>query len=167
MSENLQIIHAFYQAFQKRDHAGMAACYHPEVRFSDPVFTHLEGWRAAAMWRMLCERGKDLEVTYSDATAGEGEGHARWEARYTFSASGLPVHNRVQARFEFLDGKIKQHTDDFDLRAWMGMALGLKGKLLGWAPPFQAALRTKAAQGLQEYIARHRLSAEDFFPTAR
>lgn len=164
MNQEQQTLESFYQAFARRDHAGMAACYHPEVVFSDPVFPHLEGWRAAAMWRMLCERGKDLEVSHSDVVAGEREGSARWEARYTFSASGLPVHNKIRAAFEFQDGKIKRHTDDFDLRAWMGMALGWKGRLLGWAPPFQGALRAKAGRGLEEYIARHGLSAVDFFP---
>lgn len=158
MTEHKQLIESFYQAFQKRDHAAMAACYHPEVVFNDPVFTNLVGWRAGAMWRMLCERGKDLRVTYSEVTASETMGSAKWEAHYTFSATGKSVHNKISARFEFAGGKIKRHTDDFDLRSWMGMALGIQGKLLGWLPPMQSAVKGKAMKGLEQYISKHNLS---------
>lgn len=157
MTANEQLLDTFYSAFQKRDYETMASCYHPEVVFNDAVFTNLVGWRANAMWRMLCERGKDLEVTYSDLKADERTGSAHWEARYTFSGSGLPVHNRILANFEFAEGKIKEHTDEFDLRAWMGMALGAKGKLLGWLPTMQNAVRTKAMASLQDYIHRNNL----------
>ena len=159
---NQQLLETFYTAFQQRDHAGMAACYHSEVVFNDPVFRNLVGWRAGAMWRMLCERGKDLVVTHSDLQADDRSGSGRWEARYTFSGSGLPVHNTIQASFEFQDGKIIKHTDDFNLTAWMGMALGTKGKLLGWLPPVQNAARSKAMSQLEYYITKHNLSAADF-----
>jgi ketosteroid isomerase-like protein len=162
MNANQQLLQTFYTAFGRKDHAAMAACYHPEVHFSDPVFTDLQGWRAAAMWRMLCERGKDLTVTFSDVQADDSKGSALWEARYTFSATGQPVHNKISARFEFADGKISKHADHFDLRAWMGMALGLKGKLLGWLPPVQNAVKAQAMQGLEAYISKHSLSASDF-----
>jgi hypothetical protein len=154
---NKELIDTFYSAFQKRDHATMASCYHPEVVFNDPVFSNLVGWRAGAMWRMLCERGKDLRVTFSEIAADDRKGSGRWEAHYTFSGTGLPVHNKIRASFEFADGKIKKHTDEFDLKAWMAMALGGKGKLLGWLPPMQAAVRGKAMKGLEDYIAKHDL----------
>jgi hypothetical protein len=44
----------------------------------------------------------------------------------------------------------------------MGMALGLKGKLLGWLPPVQNAVKAQAMQGLEAYISKHSLSASDF-----
>jgi ketosteroid isomerase-like protein len=157
MSANQQLLTTFYTAFQKKDYEAMAGCYHPQVVFNDAVFTNLVGWRACAMWRMLCERGKDLEVTFSDVQANDSTGSARWEARYTFSGSGLPVHNKISATFEFADGKIRKHTDEFDLRAWMAMALGAKGKMLGWLPPMQNAVKAKAMKSLQDYIHRNNL----------
>ena len=51
------------------------------------------------MWRMLCERRTDLDVSAADVSANAGEASARWEARYTFSATGRPVHNVIQASF--------------------------------------------------------------------
>ena len=160
-----QLIENFYTAFAQRDSAAMTACYHPDVTFSDPVFANLKGWRAAAMWRMLCERGKDLRIEFRDVQADATSGGATWEAWYTFSASGKSVHNKVKARFEFADDKILKHTDDFDLTTWMGMALGTPGKLLGWLPPMQNAVRKKALKGLDDYIVKRNLSASDFFPT--
>ena len=52
MNANERTIHDFYSAFQKRDAAAMAACYHPDVRFSDPVFPDLRGSRPGDMWRI-------------------------------------------------------------------------------------------------------------------
>ncbi len=67
------------------------------------------------------------------------------------------MHNRIDATFVFRDGKIVRHTDRFDLRVWAAQALGLKGKLLGWLPPVQNAIRKNAdAKGLR---ASHRQEA--------
>lgn len=157
-TQDRELIVAFYTAFQRRDHQAMAACYHPDVVFWDPVFGELKGWRAAAMWRMLCERGKDLQLTFDRVAAdGRGSGSAQWEARYTFSATGRAIHNRITADFEFRDGLISRHTDRFDLHAWLGMALGLPGKVLGWFPPLQNLLRRRAARGLEDYLVKRGL----------
>ena len=154
MHPHVQLLEAFYTAFSRRDADGMVACYHPQVHFSDPVFTDLRGPRAGNMWRMLCERGTTLQLEFSKITADAKTGAARWEARYDFTATGRKVHNVIDATFEFADGKIIRHVDRFDLHHWAGMALGLKGKLLGWAPPVQNAIRKTAMKGLDQYEAK-------------
>jgi ketosteroid isomerase-like protein len=151
---NAELIERFYQAFQRRDAAAMVACYHPDVEFWDPVFLSLKGSRAGDMWRMLCERGKDLTIAYRDVRADDGGGSAHWDADYTYSGSGRKVHNSIDARFEFRDGLIVRHTDTFDLHRWASQALGPLGMLLGWLPPFQSALRKKAATALERFAAR-------------
>jgi len=35
---NAALIQRFYEAFQRSDAEAMAACYAPDVQFSDPVF---------------------------------------------------------------------------------------------------------------------------------
>jgi len=151
------LIAAFYAAFQRRDAAAMGACYAPAVTFQDPVFT-VTGWRARAMWRMLCERGKDLRVSVADIQGDATAGSARWEAWYTFSATGRQVHNVITAHFEFTEGRIVRHVDRFDLHRWASQALGLKGLLLGWAPPVRRAIRRQAARGLDAFIAARGLT---------
>jgi hypothetical protein len=64
------------------------------------------------------------------------------------------VHNSIDARFELRDGKIVKHTDSFDLRRWASQALGMKGKLLGWLPPVQNAIRKQADAGLRAFMAK-------------
>jgi ketosteroid isomerase-like protein len=157
--DNARLLEAFYTAFSKRDPEGMIACYAADVWFSDPVFRDLRGPRAGAMWRMLAERATSLEVTFSDIWADDHTGRAHWEARYLFSATGRPVHNVIDARFEFRDGKITRHADSFDLWRWAGMALGAKGKLLGWAPPIQNAIHKTAMANLEAFEAKQRASA--------
>lgn len=154
MHPNEKLIQNFYACFQKRDYAGMAACYHDEVEFSDMVFINLKGKRAKAMWQMLCERGKDLEITVSGIHAEAHRGQAHWEARYTFSATGRKVHNKIDATFQFAEGKILKHQDSFDLWKWARMALGLKGIILGWLPAVQTAIRKEASKNLEKFIGK-------------
>jgi hypothetical protein len=54
----------------------------------------------------------------------------------------------IDATFTFRGGLIARHVDHFDLYAWARQALGIRGLLLGWAPPMQAAIRRGAAQAL-------------------
>ena len=152
---NKHLIETFYSSFQAKDYTGMIACYQPDVHFSDPVFTNLKGNQAKAMWHMLCERGRDLTLEYNQVQATDTTGRAHWEARYTFSASKRPVHNIIDATFEFQDGKIIKHTDVFNLWRWTRMALGPAGVLLGWTPIIQNRVRQTARQGLDAFIANH------------
>lgn len=153
MHPNAALIERFYAAFAARDAAGMAACYHPDVVFTDPAFGELRGPRAGAMWAMLVERGKDLQVTWRDVHADDSSGRAHWDARYTFSQTGRRVHNRIDAEFAFRDGLIVRHTDRFDFWAWARQALGPAGLLLGWTPLIRNKVRSTARRGLEKYMA--------------
>jgi len=150
-----QLIERFYTAFQQRDHTGMTACYHPDVHFSDPVFTDLRADEAKAMWHMLCERGQDLQITFSDVEANGRSGQAHWEATYTFSATNRRVHNVIDAVFQFQDGLIIDHRDRFALWRWTRMALGPTGLFLGWSAPVQKRIRETAVSSLHHFIAQH------------
>ena len=150
MHPNATLIDRFYAAFARRDAEAMAACYHPEVHFSDEVFD-LHGPAAGDMWRMLCANGRDLRVEASGIEADERTGRAHWDARYTFSATGRAVLNRIDARFEFRDGLIVRHVDRFDFWAWSRQALGAPGWLLGWTPLLRANVRARAARSLAAF----------------
>jgi ketosteroid isomerase-like protein len=152
-SPHAALINSFYEAFARRDHAAMAACYAPDATFSDPVFQDLRGEEVTSMWRMLCERGTDLELTHRDVRAQGDSGSAHWDADYTFSATGRRVHNSIDARFVFRDGLIAQHVDSFSLWAWTRQALGPVGVLLGWSPPVRNKVRSQARANLHEFMA--------------
>lgn len=155
MSTDNSIILQFYTAFQQRDADTMTSLYHPEAEFNDPVFQKLEGKQIGAMWHMLLASNKDLSLQFRDLKANNLHGFAHWEADYTFSATGRKVHNVVEAKFEFKDGKIIAHKDSFSLSKWATQALGPSGLLLGWTPFMQASIRKNAAQKLAEFIAAH------------
>jgi ketosteroid isomerase-like protein len=152
---NAALIGRFYDALGRRDASEMVACYAPDATFSDPVFPELDAAGVAAMWRMLCTRGKDLAVDASDIAADDSSGSARWVATYTYSATGRHVENRIEAAFAFRDGLIVHHVDRFDLWRWLRQALGGKGAVLGWLPPVQNAVRTQAAKTLADWRARN------------
>lgn len=155
MHANVQLIQKLYSCFQARDAAGMAACYHPEVVFSDPVFGRLAGRQVGAMWQMLCARAQDLEISFNNIHADAEAGTAHWEARYTFSKTSRPVHNVIDAAFAFREGRIVQHIDTFSLWKWTQMALGPVGLFLGWTPILQRAIRRDARRNLESFIEKH------------
>lgn len=154
MHPNAETIRAFYEAFARRDAEAMRACYTDDARFADEVFD-LQGPRVGAMWTMLCENARDLDVTFRDVTADDTTGSAHWEATYTFSATGRRVHNVLDASFTFRDGKIATHRDRFDLWRWSRMALGPMGTALGWSPIVRTKVRSTAARSLDAYLAKH------------
>jgi ketosteroid isomerase-like protein len=151
MHPNEQLIQRFYESFARRDAEAMAACYHRDVEFSDPVFPDLKGDEARDMWRMLAGRAVDLEVRFEVRGADDRKGAAHWDADYTFSKTGRKVSNRIDAEFEFEDGLIRKHRDHFDLWRWSRMALGTPGLVLGWSPVIGNAVRKEAAKGLAAF----------------
>ena len=145
------LLRDFYDAFARRDSEAMARCYHDEVFFSDAVFPKLHGEEARDMWRMLLARATDLEVTLDEASADAEGGRARWTARYTFSKTGRPVVNRVEAMFAFRDGRIVRHYDLFSFWKWASQALGPFGQALGWFGPVKWMIRRQAARQLDSF----------------
>ena len=155
MSTTKQLVEQFYTAFAASDAEAMIACYHPELRFSDPVFVDLDAREAGGMWRMLCARAKEFSLEFSDVHADDELGRAHWEARYLFSATGRKVHNIIDAEFRFAEGKIIEHRDHFDFYRWSRHALGAPGLLLGWTSMLRNKVRGQAREGLEQYLAKH------------
>lgn len=152
-ADNRALIDKLYTAFANKDGEAMAACYRDDATFSDPVFVGLDAAHVRGMWRMFCARSTDLVVRHSDVVADEGTGSARWEADYTFSATGRFVKNRIAARFTFQDGLIKTHVDEFAFWGWTRMALGATGVLLGWSPMVHNKVRALAKKNLDAFVA--------------
>jgi ketosteroid isomerase-like protein len=152
MHPNAELIKKFYNAFQKQDADAMVACYHPDVKFHDPAFQDLDSREVRAMWHMLTERAQDFSLRYHGTAADDRHGRVHWDATYTFSKTGRKVTNPIDAEFEFKDGLIYRHRDEFDLRKWAGMALGPTGKLLGWSRLMKNIIRKNARKGLDEYM---------------
>ena len=150
---NAELISRFYQVFQQLDAETMAACYAEDVQFSDPAFNDLRGRDAGDMWRMLTARAQNFSLTFDSVQADDEQGSARWVATYLFSKTGNTVVNHIQANFRFVDGKIVEHRDSFDLWRWARQALGTKGLLLGWTPLVQGAIRKQAMAGLHAWQA--------------
>ncbi len=148
------LLENFYACFSRRDYQGMAACYHADIAFRDPIFKH-KGKRVAAMWHMLIESGKNMHVEASGIRADQGKGKARWVATYTFSATGRKVRNVIHSQFEFKDGKIVSERDDFSFWRWSSQALGAAGLFLGWMPRLQQKVQRTANGNLEKFIRSH------------
>ena len=148
-----ETLRRFYEAFAARDGETMAAQYAPDATFEDPVFS-LSGRDVGDMWRMLTERGKDLQIEYRIID----EAHVEWAADYTFD--GNPVHNEIRSSFEFApDGRIAKQADSFDFPRWARQALGWKGRLFGRFGFLHSAVRKTSARTLSSWQRRRDAAA--------
>ncbi|NCP20635.1 MAG: nuclear transport factor 2 family protein [Flavobacteriales bacterium CG03_land_8_20_14_0_80_35_15] len=147
------IIEKFYTAFKNLDSETMAACYHRDIVFNDPAFGVLNGDHAKNMWRMLCanQKGKNFKITFAAILFVDKIGSAHWEAFYTFSKTRRHVHNIIEAKFEFRDGLIIKHTDNFNLYRWSKQAFGVSGYLLGWTSFFKKKLQNQTNAMLTKF----------------
>jgi hypothetical protein len=153
MHRNEHLISKFYTALVKGDITTMKSCYDPNVEFRDPVFGVLQASEVLAMWEMLIKKSKgNLKIDLSNVLANEYLGKAQWTATYPFSATNKVVVNKIQAQFQFENGLISKHTDDFDLYKWSKQAFGFKGTLLGWTGFFQKKLQQRATASLRHYM---------------
>jgi len=146
----MSVVTRFYTAFAQGDWATMGSCYHNAARFSDPVFPDLDAKGVRAMWKMLLSSGRELRVTFNVLEENATGGRCRWEAFYTFSKSGRPVHNIITSTFTLKDGLIVRQQDVFDFWRWSRQALGTSGLLLGWSPVVRNKVRAFAAEGLHK-----------------
>jgi ketosteroid isomerase-like protein len=152
MNANEQLIHHFYTCFKNKDYSGMQACYADNATFSDAVFKNLNSDQVKAMWQMLILKGKDMRIEFGQISADEKTGKAHWDAYYTFSATGKNVINKIDANFEFENGKIVKHIDDFNFYTWAKQALGTTGLLLGWTGFLKNKIQTTAMANLQKFM---------------
>jgi hypothetical protein len=156
MTSNENTIVKFYTAFANADATQMCECYHSNAKFRDPVFGLLKGNDICQMWKMLIESSKgNLKIDFSEVKAEEYRGSANWIATYNFSKTNRKVVNSVHARFQFQDGLIINHNDDFDIWNWAKQALGIKGLLLGWTGFVQKKIQEEALKSLKKYSERN------------
>ena len=157
MHPNEKLILDFYEAFNQKNHELMAKSYHNQVHFKDEVFD-LQGIEVSAMWWMLCEAASsDFRIECKYVQANESKGVAKWEAFYTFSRTKRKVHNKINAEFEFQDGKIIKHRDRFNFWSWSQMALGNVGLLLGWTGFLKNKIRKTAKDNLEKFMVKNQL----------
>jgi ketosteroid isomerase-like protein len=149
---NQELITRFYSSFQSLNYQQMQLAYHDEAEFSDPVFGMLTSSEVKAMWQMLLTRSKDLRIAFDHVHATDGSGQCRWQAWYTFSKTGRPVHNVINSSFEFKDGKIYRQNDSFSLWRWSRQALGPAGLILGWSPWIRNKVKSAARESLDRFI---------------
>jgi ketosteroid isomerase-like protein len=153
MQTNTQIVQAFYEAFQKRDHRSMNRLYNDEIVFHDPAFGLLRGEQVKAMWEMLCSNAKDFSLVFGNIKELDHEYcTCEWTAHYTFSKTGRKVVNKIKANMRLANGEIIEHSDAFSLHKWSAQALGFMGWLLGWNRFFQRKIKNQVHRQLIKFM---------------
>jgi ketosteroid isomerase-like protein len=151
-NENEQLVNDFYKAFQSLDYKFMQSCYSANPIFNDPVFGILQGKEVGCMWEMLCRNAKNFSLEFGSIEVDDEYTTCKWVATYTFSKTGRRVVNKVKAFMRIQNGKITEHTDEFDLYRWSRQALGLPGILLGWSGYLKNKIRHDARGRLEVFM---------------
>jgi ketosteroid isomerase-like protein len=156
MHPNCALLTHLFTAEDRHLHLEMASCYHPDASFRDIAFRLNGVQRIHAMWHLICET--DIAVTIEGVEANDREGLANIVCNYTFGADeagkkGRPVRNVIQSRFSFENGKILQHHDFCDAKAWARAALGGPIGFIAGRVGFVRSLTANAK--LDAFIARH------------
>ena len=151
MHSHYALIRRFYGHLAAADAQGAAACYHPDVLFSEPLFPSLRGEAAAELLRLRLAPGTRREVRLLEASSDEHGATARWSAREVVRGRTVLIEGR--SMFAFRDGLIARHYDHYPLWRWIAQALGPAGAALGWFGPFRWAVRRRAARALERFSA--------------
>ncbi len=146
-----ETIEQFYTAFSNGNVDAMLACYHSEIQFEDPAFGKLSGERAKAMWQMLLSKQKESKLSVAFELDQQSNNKAKWIANYQYGPKKRKVINHVSSTFQFKDGKIIKHTDEFNLHKWAKQALGFKGFLIGNTAFFQNKLKAQTNRLLDKF----------------
>ena len=154
---NKDIIEKFYTAFQNLDSKTMNSLLADDIEFEDPAFGKLKGDKVKYMWQFLCENAKDFKVEFSDIKTKGNNGTGHWEAFYTFSLTGNKVHNIIDSTFEFENGLIIKHKDDFDIKKWIKQAMGSAIGIIGGSFFIKNTVRKQSNKYLEKYIRRNEL----------
>lgn len=150
-SKQALVLEKLYTCLNDKDHAGMAACYHPDAVFRDIAFTLRGRKQIHAMWHMISE--SDLRASFTIRRVDGRVATVELVDDYTFSATGRRVHNVIRSDFHFVDGLIIEHLDSCSALRWGVQALGPVRGVMSWLVP--GARRKGAMAALGKFIARH------------
>lgn len=152
MNNNEELIQKFYDAFARLDYETMLDCYSSNPIFNDQVFGVIQGNEVKAMWEMLCKNAKDFDLQVEKIEVDGEYATCNWTATYTFTKTGKKVINHVKAHMRIENGKITEHTDEFDIYKWSRQAFGLSGVLLGWSGYMKNKIRHEAKTKLYQFM---------------
>jgi len=130
MHSNAIVIERLFTSLDRHDPRALADCYDDNATFHDIAFDLKGKEEILSMWRMITSG--DIRTTIEQIDADDCMGSARVVDEYTFRETGRPVRNVIESHFRFRDGRILDHRDTCDPRAWGAMALGgMPGFLAG------------------------------------
>ena len=142
----------FYDAFSAANIDVLKQLYDKKLIFNDNIFVNLDYNETISMWSSLLVGNKNMSIKYEIKKYSEKYVEVEWIADYLFTSTNRNVKNIILAKMEIDQGKIINHTDNFDFYKWSQMAFGITGALIGWTSFFKNKVRTEAYNklGLQK-----------------
>ena len=153
MHPNAALIHRLFTALTEHQPDVMASCYDPNATFEDIAFRLRGRQEIHDMWRMICLGGSEITATCEILHADDATARVRVVDDYKFGEDKRPVVNRIDSHFVFRDGRIVEHRDDCDSRAWAEAAIGGVGGFIAGRVSF--VRRYMAGRKLKKFLRAH------------
>lgn len=152
MNGNKVLIEKFYTCLQQSDSDGMLSCYSNDIVYYDPMYDLLRGHEVISMWELFLKSTKNFTLEYSNITdLGDNYYTCDWTASYIYSDTGKRVADIGKAHMKTENGFITEHSDARSLHKWSEQAIGITGKLFGWAGFFRRRIKNDARRALLKY----------------
>ena len=141
----MDIVRSFADAFNRRDVAGLVACFTPDARYVDGFYgRHAGAAQLRAMFERMYREGRDYVWTMDAVVESPTRAMAEWTFSYVVSdalprSAGRRIRFRGMSVFELAGGKIAAYRESFDT----GQAL----LQLGFAPEALATVLTRKLEG--------------------
>ena len=141
-----ETIQRLYESVKRGRPEEAAECYCDDATYRDIAFDLKGKDDIAAMWRLVCSRGVEVEFEDIRTEGDQVKGH--WVFDYDFHGTN-PVHNEMDSTFTFRNGKIFVHHDEASRWRWATQALGYPKGALVTVFPF--ILRRQARGELERF----------------
>ncbi len=127
----------------------MSKCLHPQVSYSDPLFTDLRGVRVGLRWQWLLHHATDFKLQHQIIFWDERKAQVKSDISYTW-LEDRPVHHQVLSTLTVWDDLIVRQVDEYPFWPYARQAYGVAGRLLGGIPWVQSVVQRRAMQAVEE-----------------
>ncbi|MBO9619550.1 MAG: nuclear transport factor 2 family protein [Niabella sp.] len=149
---NIEVITAFFEAFERLDYGQMNDLYVDDIIYSDPLFGLLQGPAVKDRWELICTSVKDFHLTIFKTEAIDGEyATCSWQVDYFSVRLHKQIVFSAKTFMKIVDGAITEHSEGYNLTQWIGKAYGLKGRLFGWTNFMKRKVQKEQLQALERF----------------
>ena len=145
------IVEQFYAALNAKDLLTLRSLYHPKAEYNDEIFS-LNYKEILALWYSSMQPEMELVAEVHSIDQQKESIVTHWTISYTIASINKRITLDEVGRFEFQDGLIIRHTDEYSFYRWCAQAFGVAGMLASWSKWLRKKVRNQAYSSINANI---------------